>query len=93
LAVRRFSSDWGTYLTKVPLSPEILDLILGLVNKHYLRGSDAVHLASALWVGQRVEPSISLSASRPLVFATSDKQLAKVAQLEQLNLFDPEDTF
>ena len=91
-ATMRFNSDWRTYLTRVQLNPDVLDLIPGLVKKHFLRGSDAVHLASAIWVSQRVEfDKLPEPLPERLIFATSDKQLAKAARDEQLKVFDPED--
>jgi len=91
-ATTRFNSDWRTYLTRVQLSPDVLALIPDLVKKHFLKGSDAVHLASAIWVSQRVEfGRFPEPLPEQLIFATSDKQLAKVARDEQLKVFDPED--
>jgi len=48
-ATTRFNSDWRTYLTRVELIPEVLDFIPDLAKRHFLKASDAVHLASALW--------------------------------------------
>ncbi len=91
LAATRFNADWRTYLTRVQLNPDVLDLIPALVKKHFLKGSDAVHLASALWVRQRVEfEKLPEPLPEQLTFATSDKQLGKAARDEQLQVFDPE---
>jgi predicted nucleic acid-binding protein len=91
-ATTRFNSDWRIYLARVQLIPEILDLIPNLVKRHFLKGSEAVHLASALWAGQRIEFDRNREPSaEQLIFATSDKQLARVARYEQLKVFDPED--
>lgn len=91
-ATTRFNSDWRTYLTRVELIPDVLDLIPGLVKRHLLKGSDGVHLASALWVRQRLElDKIQHPLPEPLIFSTSDKRLARAAEYEGLEVFNPED--
>lgn len=90
-ATTRFNSDWRTYLTRVELSVGVLDLIPDLVKKHFLKGADAVHLASALWVSQRFElDRIQEPSPGQLIFATSDRRLARAAEYERFELFDPE---
>ncbi len=92
-ATARLDSDWRTYLTTVDLTNAVLTLIPDLVKRHFLRGSDAIHLASALWVRESLElDRIKGTSAEILIFATSDKQLAKAADQEQLEVFDPEDT-
>ncbi len=57
-----------------------------------LKGSDAIHLALALWLkgalrfGKQFGPS-----DRSLTFASSDKQLKAAAAIEGLDVFDPEE--
>ena len=92
-ATARFDSDWKTYLTRVDLTTAVLTLIPDLVKRHFLRGSDAIHLASALWVRESLEFGKAKGTSaETLIFATSDKQLARAAEYEQLEVFNPEDT-
>lgn len=91
-ATTRFDSDWRTYLTRVELTPAVLDLIPDLVRKYFLKGSDAVHLATALWVRNFLEiDKLQKSLPEPLIFATSDKRLTNAAEREQFEVFDPED--
>lgn len=91
-ATARLDSDWRTYLTRVELTTAVLNLIPDLVKRHFLRGSDAIHLASALWVRESLEFGRAKGTSaETLIFATSDKQLARAAEYEQLEVFDPED--
>jgi predicted nucleic acid-binding protein len=91
-ATARLDSDWRTYLTRVDLTAVVLDLIPDLVKRHFLRGSDAVHLASALWVrGSLESDKVKGISPETMIFATSDKQLARAAEYEQLEVFDPED--
>ena len=48
---RAFLSDWNS-LQIVALTPDVLSLAVRLIEKHALRGFDAVHLCSALWIGK-----------------------------------------
>ena len=91
-ATARLDSDWRTYLTRVDLTTVVLDLIPDLVKRNSLRGSDAVHLASALWFRESLEfDKVKGTSPETIIFATSDKQLARAAQYEQLEVFNPED--
>jgi len=89
----QFQDDWLFHIDHVELTVVVLGFIPDLVKRYPLKGSDAIHLASALWLrdavrlGKRLEP-----ARGSLTFATSDKQLARAAEYEQLEVFDPEDT-
>jgi len=47
LACRQFEADWEAYV-RVDLHDEILFLARNLIQRHPLKGFDAVHLASAL---------------------------------------------
>lgn len=90
-AITRFHSDWKTYLTILELSPGMLALVPDLVKRHPLTGSDAVQLASALWL--RTDPKISTvwgGSAGPFVFITSDRQLARAASECNLEVFNPE---
>jgi uncharacterized protein len=92
-ATARLNSDWRIYLTRVDLTTAVLTLIPGLVKRHFLRGSDAIHLASALWIRESLEfDRVKRTSGEKLIFATSDKQLARAAEYEQLEVLDPEDT-
>lgn len=90
-ATTRFDSDWRTYLTRVELTPAILELIPGVVREYFLRGADAIHLSSALWVRKFLElDKLQESSRESLIFATSDRQLAKAAEKELFEVFNPE---
>ena len=91
-ATTQFDSDWRTYLTRVDLTSAVLNLIPDLVRRHFLRGSDAIHLASALLVRESLEFNKNMGTlPETMIFATSDKKLARAAEHEQLEVFDPED--
>lgn len=92
-AVTRFESDWRTYFVIVELSQRVLDFVPDLVkrDKYPLKGSDAVQLASALWVDQAARRGkVQKSPKRAVVFVTSDGQLAAAADYEQFEVFNPE---
>lgn len=87
---KQFRDDWMFELTRVELAVGVLGLIPGLVEKHPLKGSDAIHLASALWLRDALRLGKHFGpVSRPLTFATSDKQLKRAATAEGLEVFDP----
>lgn len=75
----RFSEDWEE-LTQLPIGAEILTLIPGLCDRHPLRGADAVHLASALFLRQE---------GLEVTFACSDRQLLEAAAAEGLATLNP----
>jgi predicted nucleic acid-binding protein len=92
LIQKQFHNDSLFNLTGIALSVGVLGFIPELVNKHPLKGSDAIHLASALWLkdvlqlGKRFGPS-----DRSITFATSDKQIKTAGAIEGLDVFDPEE--
>lgn len=89
--ISQFESDWRTNLTPIELSPLVLELIPDLVKKHPLKASDAIQLASALWVAKAGQPEKARQTfDRLIVFATADRQLAAAAKSERLELFNPE---
>ena len=86
----RFLADWLFALGHVELTAGVLGLIPGLLKRHPLRGADAIHLASALWLRDALKLGKSLDPSAGILeFATSDKQLKTAAALEGLRIFDP----
>lgn len=72
-----FKSDWETFV-RVDVSPLLHDLIDRLVAKHPLRGFDAIHLASAIFLRESLGPD--------LVFACADSKLSVAAKSEGLSL-------
>lgn len=76
----RVAADWETLL-QVPLEASILALVPSLCGAYPLRGADAVHLASGLFLDREgVEVN----------FACSDRRLLDAAAAEGLEVFDPE---
>ncbi len=75
-----FLSDWEAF-TLVEVREEIFHLIHRLTGSHPLRGADAVHLSSALWVGEEI--------GQPLRFVASDSMLLTAAAKEGIEVINP----
>ena len=69
---KAFLSDWNA-LHVVALTPAVLSSAEQLTDRHGLRGFDAIHLCSALWIGR---PS----------FACFDERLRRAAAGEGLTV-------
>lgn len=88
-----FQYDWLFRLTHVELDVGVLGYIHDLVRKNPLRGVDAIHLASALWLRDTLKLNSEMRlAGGPLIFGTSDNQLKNAARRVGLEVFDPEET-
>jgi predicted nucleic acid-binding protein len=81
LTCRQFESDWQAYL-RVELQDQILLLARDLIQRHPLRGFDAVHLASAV--------SLKSALSEEITFAAADERLLRAAQAEKLDALNVE---
>lgn len=81
LACRQFESDWRAYI-RVDLSDEILLLGRDLIQRHTLRGFDAIHLASAL--------SLKVVLGEDITFAAADGRLLNAAEAERLRTLNVE---
>ena len=86
-----FVSDWAVTLNQVELGAGVLLFIRGLVEEFPLRGFDAIHLASALWLRDALRIGRNLAqASNTLEFVSSDRQLNKAASQLGMEIFDSE---
>lgn len=74
--VDQFARDWGRYAV-VELSPALAQQAGELAERHALRGFDAIHLASALWLRS--------SYSGELSFMAFDERLARAANAAGLD--------
>ena len=86
-----FDADWVLSISPIELTTGVLAFVRNLVKGFPLRGADAIHLASALWL--RDMARLGMKADQyagPLVFVSSDKQLAKAAAKSHLEVFNPE---
>ena len=75
LACRQFEMDWEAYI-RVDLSDEILNISRDLIQRYPLRGFDAVHLASAVYLQKAL--------GEPISFVAADKRLLEAAHHESL---------
>ena len=75
LICRQFEDDWKAYI-RVDLQDDILVLDRDLIQRHPLRGFDAIHLASAL--------SLKTALGEEVTFAAADDRLLRAARAERL---------
>ncbi len=75
LATSQFERDWPAYV-RIELTDEILSMARDLIQRHPLRGFDAVHLASAL--------AMHRALGEALQFAAADEKLLRAAAAEGL---------
>ena len=75
LACRQFDRDWHAYI-RVELEDDLLLLARELIQRHPLRGFDAVHLASAL--------TLKTALGEEITFAAADGRLLKAAKAESV---------
>jgi uncharacterized protein len=89
----RFDSDWVFTISPIDCGPGVLGFVRNIVAEAPLRGADAVHLASALWLRDMARTGVRTGHyTGPLVFASSDQQLLKAAHKHQIEVFNPEKT-
>ena len=67
----------------VDVKDDLLPIVKQLLLRHALRGSDAIHLASAIWLKNALKENIT--------FAASDANLLKAAEKEGLIVINPQD--
>ena len=78
---QRFQEDWKL-LHIVELEDDLLPVICGLTEKYPLRGADAIHLASALWLERVLRDEVT--------FVAADGWLLEAARNEKLKTVNPE---
>ena len=87
----QFQDDWLFTIGHVELTVGVLGFVSGLVQRYPLKGSDSIHLASALWLRDALRPGKSFGSNPGILeFATSDRQLKTAAAMEGLSVFDPQ---
>lgn len=80
-----FRQDWRDQYYISEVSPEVADRAMALVEKHGLRGYDAVQLATAL----EVQTGRRGRRGAPLTFVSADASLLQAAVAEGLAVEDP----
>jgi predicted nucleic acid-binding protein len=86
-----FESDWEFGLSVLDLDVGTMSAISQLVEQYDLKAGDAIHLSAAFWLGE----TIRLGRFRSILdesveFGVADKQLARIARMCGLQVFDPE---
>jgi len=66
----------------VEFHDELLPGIELLIRKYPLKGADALHLSSALWLEKTVQEKVT--------FVASDESLLKAARSERLKIVNPQ---
>jgi len=85
-----FDADWVLSIGPIELGTNVLGFVRDIVRGFPLRGADAIHLASALWLRDMARLSMKVDQyTGPLVFVSSDKQLARAASKHKMEVFDP----
>jgi uncharacterized protein len=84
-AITRFKIDFRRRYQIVEITDQLVDMAMALVERHALRGYDAVQLASALEL-QGTRQSLSLS---PIHFVCADNRLNQAAGKEGLAVENP----
>lgn len=85
-AASRFQRTYNTKFFKVPADLALINEAARLAKEHYLRGYDAIQLATALQVDNERQ-SIGVT---PLIFVSADTDLNKAAQSEGLSVENPD---
>lgn len=84
-----FDADWVLSIAPIELGTNVLGFVRDLVRGFPLRGADAIHLASALWLRDMARLGMKVDQyTGPLVFVSSDKQLARAASKHKMEVFD-----
>jgi len=76
--------DWRAF-AEVRLTSDVAELALEVAQNHALRGADAVHLASAIFLRRSLP-----SREDDVAIVTSDLELASAAEQEGFAVLDPE---
>jgi uncharacterized protein len=85
-----FDADWVLSLGPIELETNVLGFVRDIVRGFPLRGADAIHLASALWLRDMARLGVKADQyTGPLIFVSSNKQLARAASKHKLEVFDP----
>jgi predicted nucleic acid-binding protein len=81
-ALMSFMNDWES-LILVEVREELFPLIRKLTEAYPLRGADAIHLSSAIWIGEMI--------GEKLTFVASDTNLLNTAIREGLKMINPDE--
>jgi len=82
LACRQFEADWPAYI-RVDLFDELLVIARDLIQRHPLRGYDAIHLASAISLKNGLGQQVSFSAADERLLRAAEKESLEVINVEK----------
>jgi predicted nucleic acid-binding protein len=86
-----FESDWLFSLSVLDLDVGTMSAISQLVEQYDLKAGDAIHLSAAFWLREAIRLGrFRNTAEESVEFGVADKQLARIARLCGLHVFDPE---
>jgi predicted nucleic acid-binding protein len=90
--VSAFMEDWQFAINKIEVSATTtMSAIPDVLERFSLRGADAVHLAAAMWLRDRIALTLPFAGEDgALEFAVADQKLASVAAKCGLSVFNPE---
>ncbi len=91
-AKQHLLADYDYSLATIDVDNGIIKSASLLVEKHFLRAYDAVHLASALWVKGQIE-QIQKGQEAQFILLSSDERLVQAAVRENLQVIDPNISF
>lgn len=84
-AIFRFQRDFRRRFVKNNLMPQLIEEAMQIADKYEIRGYDAVQLASAIEFN-RLRKNSGLS---PIIFISADNNLNSAAQIEGLQVDNP----
>jgi len=89
---KQFLADWAFSFNTLEVNPATTLLSLGsLLEQRHLRGADAVHLSTVIWLRDQFRSSVrEQGTGGQLEFAVCDRHLAEAAQEFGITVFNPE---
>ena len=82
-ALAQFEQDWKRVVV-IEFLEEMLPEARAMIQKHALRAGGTVHLCAAMWTAR--------SAKLKVQFVSSDRNLLRAAETEELEVVDPSPT-
>jgi predicted nucleic acid-binding protein len=85
-----FERDWAILVTAVELNLQTMAALPALVEQFRLRDGDAVQLSTAVWLKNNIEAVGDTRTSKVVEFGVADRDLADIARMCGLVVFNPE---
>jgi predicted nucleic acid-binding protein len=88
---QEFESNWVFSLIVLDLDDGTMSAISQLVEQYDLKAEDAIHLSAAFWLRDAIRfGRFRGTLDESVEFGVADKQLARIARMCGLQVFDPE---